>query len=124
MTYEQEIGIGNAGSMSLEGFVPPTDKNLVVVQHSRNLITLSFPTTYAPVLARIARLNGLIDGYSVLSDYAEAIAKANQFNFTYTIAGAEIKHERVAGANHTLYLFPFDSVDVTVPLDLRRNALL
>jgi hypothetical protein len=119
-----EIGIGNAGPMSLQGFVPPTDKNLVVVQHSWSLITLSFPTTYTPYLARIGRLEGGIDGSAASSDYAAAIAKANLFNFTYTIAGAEIKHERVADANHTLYLFPFDSVDVTVPFDLRRDALL
>ncbi len=118
-----EIDMGNAGPMSLQGFVPPTDKNLVAVQHSRSLITLSFPTTYASVLARIGRIEGGIDG-AASSDYAGAIAKANLFNFTYTIAGAEIKHERVAGANHTLYLFPFDSVDVTVPFDLRRDAFL
>jgi hypothetical protein len=119
-----EIGIGNAGPMSLQDFVPPTDKNLVVVQHSRSLITLSFPTTYASVLARLATLAGLIDGSAANRDYADAVAKANQFSFTYMIAGAERKHERVPWANHTLYLFPLDSVDVTIPLDLRRDALL
>jgi hypothetical protein len=122
-TVTLDIDMKNAGPMSLQGFVPPTDKNLVVVQHSRSLITLSFPTTYASVLARIGRIEGGIDG-AASSDYAGAIAKANLFNFTYTIAGAEIKHERVAGANHTLYLFPFDSVDITVPFDLRRDAFL
>jgi hypothetical protein len=119
-----EIGIGNAGQMNLETFVPPTDNRLVVVQHSRSQITLSFPTTYASVLARIANLGPGVDGYSALNGYAEAIAKTTQFSFSYTIEGAELKHERVAGANHTFYLFPFDSVDVTIPLDLRRDALV
>jgi hypothetical protein len=118
------IGTGDRMSISIEDPAVPTDKNLSVMQHSHRLITLGFPTTYSSIFTRIGALSGLLEGYKIPDDYPQALANASQFNFSYTLRGAEAKHERVSGQSHWLYMFPFDTVDVDIPIDVRQDSLL
>jgi hypothetical protein len=93
------------------------------LQQSDSLITLGITTSYSPMLRRIGALSRLMTQFKVPAQYPKEISDSNQLSFTYTLQGAETSHLASPG-RHWLYLFPFDSADVYIPIELRQSALL
>jgi hypothetical protein len=110
-------------SITLEPASPLIDSKVSLVQHSNNLITVDVPTTYSPTLGRVRALSQSMIQYKVPPGYTNEVLLANQLSFSYTMSGAEVVHTRVAGT-HLLHLFPFDYVEVDIPIDVRQAALL
>jgi hypothetical protein len=118
------FGTGSGHSITIDPVAPPANTKMSIVQQSETLITLKVPMYYSPLVRRINAISQWTELIKVPDGYAKTLDTANHLNFTYTLQGAVKPHLVSNFGRHWLYLFPFDSADLEIPLDMEQAALL
>jgi len=118
------FGTGDAQGVTIDTVAPPTDKNVSVVQQSETHVTLKVPLRYSPLVRRINAISQWTELIKMPDGYATTMDKANHLNFTYTLQGVARPHLVSSSGRRWLYLFPFDSSDLEIPLNMEQASLL
>lgn len=118
------FGTADAPGVTIDPVAPPANPKLSIVQQSQTQITLKVPMHYTPLVRRINAISEWTEQFRVPEGYNRTIDAANHVNFSYTLQGASKPHLVSSAGRHWLYLFPFDSADVEIPLDMEQAALL
>ena len=118
------FGTGSTRGVTIDPVAPPANTKMSIVQQSGTLITLKVPMHYSPLVRRINAISQWTKLIKVPDGYAKTLDKANHLNFTYTLQGAVKPHLVSSSGRHWLYLFPFDSADLEIPINMEQAALL
>jgi hypothetical protein len=123
-TFEEiSIGVSDQPNLSIDPVQLPSGSAATLVQETGKLFRLKVPVSFAPVLQRWKTLADWkpVD-FSATQEYFNNLNAASKINVSYSIKGAQKVTERAKGK--FFHWFPFDSVEVQFPLDLRQPAIV
>jgi hypothetical protein len=120
---EISIGTGNSANLSIEPVQLPVNSQAKIIQENGKVVRINVPTSYAPM---IQRLKALAEWrpveFSPPPDYFKSLDTANKVNINYVIKGAQTVSERTKGG--FFHWFPWDTMSVELPLELRQPAIV
>ncbi len=121
---EVDVGVGNSKRLIIAPLQLPANSVATVIQQTDKMKRVRVPANYSAMLTRfIALAHFGVDQFQPPDDYLKSLDAASQVNFSYLVEGAQRIHEH-AGTMQWLNLFPFDNVDLEVPLDFRGAAVV
>jgi hypothetical protein len=120
---QTEIGIESVSGYPMDqvSVVAPNGR-WKALQQTGNLTRLVLRANYSAALRRLKVLSSGVTNFVPPKFYFNSLDRANRTEFSYTVNGAQkIKDHSRSGR---LYFFPFDSVEVEVPMRFRQLVLL
>lgn len=119
-----EIQIGAASFPVSIGSISASGDPALSVRNSASSIILETPVVYSAMLRRINALAQKLARFKVPDAYPRVISTANQVTLKYTLQGAEERHIHARFGRNWLHLFPFDTITIGIPIEIRQPALL
>jgi hypothetical protein len=118
-----EIGIDTGANFKMDPFPRAGDSGQVMVlQQTDRSVRLAVHASYSSALGRLKVLRNGVKSFVPTKLYLESLKKADRIEINYVVEGSQRVKERAQ--NGWLYWFPFDSVNVEVPLRFQELALL
>jgi hypothetical protein len=122
---KSQIEIGTTPGFSID-YIPRSgdQKPLTILRQNTSSTNVEVQAKYSSAVRRLGIVGTGDKSFVPAPSYFKSLNKADRAVFSYAIRGSQQFHERGGAGLNWLYLFPFDTVNITVPLLFDRPVLL
>jgi hypothetical protein len=122
---KSQIEIGTTSNFSIDYIPRSSDqKQLTILRQNTSSTNVEVQARYSAAVRRVEIVGSRNKSFVPAPSYFKSLNEADRVVFSYAIRGSQTFHERGGSGWHWLYLFPFDTVDITVPMIFDQPVLL
>src|SRR5229473_206186 len=122
---KSQIEIGTTPEFSID-YIPHSgdQKPLTILRQNSSSTSVEVQAKYSDAVRRLGIVGTGNKGVVLAPTYFKSLNKADRALFSFAIRGSQKFHEHGGAGLRRLYWFPFDTVDITVPMLFDRPVLL